>query len=463
MNNDDIKRIVSETVANPDVMSFLVKQIQDQIEKEQSKLEQNKIPEAKIDNHTKNKINDIKSKADNYTSNNEYVNKYISERDKYMDVFKKVTEKLNEAEDNKETNKKEITQEPSKKSWTQNISQASIMNNFSDGWYKWHQETTNGKVVSNMFFNLISDMKEPNDTFLNLYSIFTLHADEWTNWEIDHNDWEIPNLPISKLVDSYLYEFTKEESEIIDSNEDNVCSYSYVTVDDELPMLSIYIINYSKKTDKVYDFNRIIFTPSDDASENDVKLFYFDLYKYLSNISTIKNTLEDFCYTYINNYRIHGVEPIISSSEDYCKYIQDVILNLIDSKKKDGIKLNIKKEDTPDKTNSILDKLGIPHDNGVVNIPISDDKFISNRMDSMNKASEFLKSWFDLDEEEDIAVDPNNQDLKQFFMNVINDGFIKVEVFSPEHIHLNINGTLVFLKNPYASNPNKDIWGNDKT
>ena len=84
MNNDDIKKIVSETVSNPDVMSFLVKQIQDQIEKEQSKVEQNKISDKKveteIDNHTQDKINDIKSKADNYTSNNEYVNKYISER-----------------------------------------------------------------------------------------------------------------------------------------------------------------------------------------------------------------------------------------------------------------------------------------------------------------------------------------------------------------------------------------------
>ena len=92
MNNDDIKKIVSETISNPDVLSFLVNQIQDQIEKEQSKVEQNKTPEIKIDNHAKDKINDIKLKADNYTSNNEYVNKYISERDKYMDVFKKVTE-----------------------------------------------------------------------------------------------------------------------------------------------------------------------------------------------------------------------------------------------------------------------------------------------------------------------------------------------------------------------------------
>ena len=458
MNYDDIKKIVSETISNPDVLSFLVKQMQDQIEKEQSKVE------PKIDNHTKDKINDIKSKADNYTSNNEYVNKYISERDKYMDVFKKVTEKLNTKNVSIE---KEITQEPSKKSWTQNISQASMMHNFSDGWYKWHQQTTNGKVVSNMFFNLISDMKEPNDTFLNFYSIFTLHADEWTNWDMENFDWHIPNYPISKLVDSYVYEFTKEESETIDSNEDNVCSYSYVTVDDELPMLSIYIINYSKNTDKVYDFNRIIFTPSDDASENDVRLFYFDLYKYLSNISAIKNTLEDFCYTYINNYRIHGVEPIISSSEDYCKYIQDVILNLIDAKKKDGIKLTIKKEDTPDKTNSVLDKLGIPHDEkGNVEIPISDDKFISNRMDSMNKASEFLKDWFDLDDEEemeDVPVEDNEEDIKytintentkfsEFLSKAINDGYIKVEVLSPEHVYLNINGTNVFMINPYGNN-----------
>lgn len=452
MNNDDIKKIVSETVSNPDVMSFIVKQIQDQIEKEQSKVEQNKI---------KDKINDIKSKADNYTSNNEYVNKYISERDKYMDVFKKVTDKLN-PKDNEKPAQKEITQEPSKKTWTQNTSQVSMVHNFSDGWYKWHQETTDGKVWGNIFFDLVRGNNNNFDTFLSIYSILNLHADEWENWDIDHNDWEIPNYAISKLVDSYAYEFTKEESEIIDSNEDLVYSYTHVEVDDKLPMVSIYIMDYSKKTNKVYDFNRIIFTPSDNASENDRQLFYFDLYKYLNNPLTIETVLEDFCYTFINKHIIHGVSDFPTTDKEYYNLMHSLINSLLEEKKKDGIKLTIKKEDTPDKTNSILDKLGIPHDNGVVNIPISDDKFISNRMDSMNKASEFLKSWFDFDDEEDIAVDPNNQDLKQFFMNVINDGFIKVEVFSPEHIHLNINGTLVFLKNPYASNPNKDIWGNDK-
>ena len=56
----------------------------------------------------------------------------------------------------------------------------------------------------------------------------------------------------------------------------------------------------------------------------------------------------------------------------------------------------------------------------------------------------------------------DNETYNAFLTNVINDGFIKVEVFSPNHIYLNINGTNVFMKNPYASNPRKDIWGNDK-
>ena len=476
MNNDDIKKIVSETVSNPDVMSFLVKQIQDQIEKEQSKVEQTKISdkkvEAKIDNHTKNKINDIKSKADNYTSNNEYVNKYISERDKYMDVFKKVTEKVNEAKDNKETNKKEITQEPSKNTWTQNISQVSMMHNFSDGWYKWHQEITDGKVWGNIFFDLVRGNNNNFDTFLKIYSILNLHADEWENREVDHYDNTLYNLPISKLVDTYTYSFTKEESEIIDSNEDLVYSYTHVEVDNELPMVSIYIMNYSKKTNKVYDFNRIIFTPSDDASENDIQLFYFDLFKYLSDVSKIDYVLEDYCYTYINKYIIHGVSDFPTTDKEYYNLMNTLITYLLEEKKKDGIKLTIKKEDTPDKTNSVLDKLGIPHDeNGNVEIPITDggesldSKFISNRMDSMNKASEFLKDWFDLDDEkiedkkieddkesEKYFINTENIKFSKFLSKAINDGYIKVEVLSTEHVYLNINGTTIFMINPYGNN-----------
>ena len=471
MNNDDIKKIVSETVSNPDVMSFLVKQIQDQIEKEQSKVEQNKISdkkvEPKIDNHTKDKINDIKSKADNYTSNNEYVNKYISERDKYMDVFKKVTEKLNEAEDNKETNKKEITQEPSKKTWTQNTSQVSMMHNFSDGWYKWHQETTDGKVWGNIFFDLVRGNNNNFDTFLNIYSILNLYGDGWDNWDVDHYDHRISYLPISKLEDNYTYHFTKEESDIVDSNEDLVYSYTHIEVDNELPMVTIYLIDYSKKTNKVYDFNRIIFTPSDDASEEDIKSFYLHLFNYLRDKSNVCHVLDDYCYTFINKYIIHGVSIMPKTDEEYYKMMNLYLMFLLEEKKKESMKaetVEIKTTDTPDKTNSILDELGIPHDNGVVNIPISDNKFISNRIDSMNKASEFLKSWFDFDEEEemeDVPIEDSKEDIKytintentkfsEFLSKAINDGYIKVEVLSPEHVYLNINGTTIFMINPYG-------------
>lgn len=468
MNNDDIKKIVSETISNPDVLSFLVNQIQDQIEKEQSKVEKNKIPKTKteIDNHTKDKVDDIKSKADNYTSNNEHVNKYISERDKYMDVFKKVTEKLNTKNVSIE---KEITQEPPKKIWTQNTSQVSIMHNFTDGWYKWYQETTDGKIIGNIFFDLVRGNNNNFDTFLNIYSILNLYGDGWDNWDVAHIDWKIPNHPISKLEDCYTYNFTKEESQIVDSNEDKVYSYTHVEVDNELPMVSIYIINYSKKTNRVYDFNRILFTPLENASDEDIKSFYWHLFNYFRDVSNVSQVLEDYCYTYINKYIIHGVGIMPKTDEEYYKMMNLYLMFLLEKKKKESMKVEtveIKATDTPDKTNSILDNLGIPHDkDGNVEIPISSD-FISNRIDGMNKHSDSNI----IEEEPDNPFDgyyyfikgKDNQDIKQFLINVINDGFIKVDVFSPEHIHLNINGTNVFLENPYASNPHRDIWGNKK-
>lgn len=457
MNHDDIKKIVTETVSNPDILSFLVKQIQDQIEKEQSKAEQNK----------KN-IDEIKAKADNYTSNNAYLNKYISERDKYIDVFKKVTDKINQ-KDNEKPAQKEITQEPSKKTWTQqNTSQVSMMHNFSDGWYKWHQETTDGKVCGNIFFDLVRNKNNNFDAFLNIYSVLNLYGDGWENWEVDHYDNTLYNLPISKLVDTYTYNFTADESKKIDNNEDMVYSYTHVEIDNDLPMVSIYIIDYSEKTHKLYDFNRIIFTPSDDASEEDIKRFYWHLFNYLRDESNVRYVLEDYCYTFINKYIIHDVSIMSKTEEEYYKMMNLYLISLLEKKKKENMKVEtveIKATDTTDKTNSILDKLGIPHDNGVVEIPITDDNFISNRMDSMNKASEFLKDWFDLDDEkiegkkieddkesEKYFINTENIKFSKFLSKAINDGFIKVEVLSPEHVYLNINGTTIFMINPYGNN-----------
>ena len=388
-----------------------------------------------------------------------------------MDMFKKVTDKINQ-ENNKKSVQKEITQEPSKKTWTQKTSSYGYRYNFADGWYKWYQETIDGKVIGNIFFDLIRGNTNNLNAFLSIYSILNLHADEWENWEVDHYDQRILNLPISKLEDNYTYTFTKEESDIVYSNEDLVYSYTHVEIDNELPMVSIYIIDYSKKTNKVYDFNRIIFTPSEDASEEDIKSFYWHLFNYFRDESNVSYVLDDYCYTFINKYIIHGVSIMPKTEEEYYKMMNLYLMFLLEEKKKEGMKVEkveIKATDTTDKTNSVLDKLGIPHDEkGNVEIPISDgwglidNKFISNRIDSMNKASEFLKDWFDFDDEmEDVPVKEEKENSKytintenakfsKFLSKAINDGYINVEVLSTDHVYLNINGTTIFMINPYG-------------
>ena len=478
MNNDDIKKIVSETISNPDILDFIAKQIQDQIEKEQSKLEQDKISnkktEAKIDNHTKNKINDIKSKADNYTSNNEYVNKYISERDKFMGVFEKITkDKIKEdvrfvvGTETDYCEQCECVNECKKESDdNKNISYTSS----TSGWKQTINE--DGKPVGYLYFNFDSNNKDfdIHKQLLDLYSILTLHTEEWDNWDLFHYDYTKKNFYLSVLIDDYTYHFNAKEAKIVDSDEDDITSFIYTKPDDNLKMFSIYILNYSTKTNKLYDFIRIIITLPDELTEMDYENYYINLEKYFSDKQRLINLIEDYTYTFINRFKVNNHIPVKTDEDMYVILIGDIIRQIQDKINSQPIsgptKIEFKKEDTPDKTNSILDKLGIPHDEkGNVEIPISSD-FISNRISGMNKHSDINI----IEEEPDNPFDgyyyfikgKDNQDIKQFLINVINDGFIKVDVFSPEHIHLNINGTNVFLKNPYASNPNRDIWGNKK-
>lgn len=420
--NDNIEKILSETFKNPDVMSFLVKQVKEQLEKEQKDetAKQEKLNnktkidtifeehEKKMSNLLKNTklnknvgpiVHDMDKKVKSYLNNNDFLKDYINNRDQFMSIFDQAvknnpcekcsyhcdadcdydssTDYCSYCECKDDCEGDSITK--SYTSYTTGISQS---------------VDEKGNPVGYIYFNLDSNEQlDVEKQLLDYYTLIKLHADKWTNWEIDHYDNTLYNLPISKLVDTYTYNFTADESKKIDNNEDMVYSYTHVEIDNELPMVSIYIMDYSKKTNKVYDFNRIIFTPSDNASENDRQLFYFDLYKYLNNPLTIETVLEDFCYTFINKHIIHGVSDFPTTDKEYYNLMHSLINSLLEEKKKDGIKLTIKKEDTPDKTNSILDKLGIPHNNGVVDIPISDDKFILNRNSVMDKA-------FDCDKEE---------------------------------------------------------------
>lgn len=410
INNDkDIEKIVSETFQNPDVLSFIVKQIKDQIEKEQNKVQDNKITDNKITD----KINKIQSKADTYFGNNNYLKDYVDNRDKYMNVFNDVSNNLSKYEFKKEdsTDKTNSILDklgiPHDEDGSVTIPiNKEISNNVQSNYthFGWEKSSNKDKILGYLYFD--NKGRVDFDKVLDVYSTLSLYQEELTNWEYFDRDYTYNNYPISYSLDNYVYYFEPNESKDIDSNEANIISYIYIKPDDDLNMISVYMINCNTKTNKIYDFTRLIYTPCDNCSEASKDNFYYHLEKLItSNKNHIENRFEDYCYTYINQYKIQtiidGVEEIIcTNTNDVYKAIQDGIFKIIEEKKK-----------------------------------IAPYRY---------------------------EPKPENEELNKFLSNAINDGFIKVEIFSPEHIYLNINGTSVFMQNPYASIPNKDIWGNEK-
>ena len=83
-NNEDIKKIVEDAIKNMDpngeFFKNVVSQITKQINDEQKKVEPQKI------------TNVIKNKADTYLKDNKSLKDYISNRNKFMDVFEKITQ-----------------------------------------------------------------------------------------------------------------------------------------------------------------------------------------------------------------------------------------------------------------------------------------------------------------------------------------------------------------------------------
>lgn len=407
INNDkDIEKIVSETFQNPDVMSFIVKQIKDQIEKEQNKVPDNKITD---------KINKIQSKADTYLSNNNYLKDYVDNRDKYMNVFNDVSNNLSKYEFKKEdsTDKTNSILDklgiPHDEDGSVTIPiNKEISNNVQSNYthFGWEKSSLYGKSYGYLYFN--NNGKVNFDKVLDVYSTLSLHQDDFTNWEYEDIDYTYSDYPISYSLDNYTYEFEKSESEEIDSNQaskNSITSHIYIKPDDELNMVSIYMINCNDKTNKVYDFARWIFTPCDNCSEISMDNFYYHLSDLLSNVNNIEKLLGNYCYTYVRKYKIQTIfndveEIVCSNPEDVYKAIQNGLLAITKEKKK-----------------------------------IAPYRYYPK---------------------------PENEELNKFLSNAINDGFIKVEIFSPEHIYLNIDGTSVFMQNPYAGIPNKDIWGNEK-
>ncbi len=455
--DENIKKLVEDAIKNMDsngeFFKNIVSQITEQIKNEQEKTEkktyiidtfdniENKYSKVEIPKDTKTVIHDLNKIASKYLTNNKSLDDYISNRDKFMGVFEKITKDKIEKEidqyekafDNIEKIYKETITSDDDCS-KENISYTS----YTSGW----KQTTNknGNPIGYLYFNFnsngnfgndVSSNSDSPDTYkqiLDYYSILTLHADEWKNWTHFHKDRKINNFPLSLLVDEYIYQFEDYERGLIDSGGDNVTSFIYTKLDDELKMFYIYILNYSGVTNKLYDYIRLIITPPEDATEFDFKNYYFNLEQFFENKDIIEDFIgEDYCYTYIDRFKVNHHLPVNKEEDMYVLLQGDIIHQIIE-------KINSESK----KVESI------------------DDKFILNRID-VDKSFDLLKNFFDCnkDDKEGYSIghpiiNTGNKYYDDFLSKAINDGYIEVEFLSPESVHLNINGTLVFMNNPYG-------------
>ena len=448
---DNIEKILSETFKNPDVMSYIVQQVKEQLEKEQNdevakhekvinkkKLDDLfKAIETKRTEHLKNvKIpkdvgmvihKSLEDKANAYLGNNDYLKDYINNRDQFMTMFNKSIKDMKNAEDLckncsnhcdsdcdydfgtdscSHCECKDICEEDhptnSYTSYTTGISQS---------------VDEKGNPVGYIYFNLDSNTNiDIEKQLVDYYTLIKLHADEWTNWEQYHDDYEHDYFEEYDCLHSYIDEYSCVFDEERDYDEipekDMATSFIYTTLDDAVKSLTIYMLNFSRGTNILYDFKREIITIPENATKKFIDEFYFNLSKYISGSGYLV-TFPDItggkdyqCYDYVNQYKVNN-HPITDDEGLAHDYLNNDIVNAI--KKIDNKSYSSAKK-------------------------ISDDENTQRK---------------------------NKMDCIEFFRNAINDGFIKVEVFSPEHIHLNINGTKVFFNNPYACKPRKDILGND--
>ena len=310
-SKDNIEKIISETFNNPDVMSFIVKQVRDQLEKEQASIEEKNIPNQIENNPVSKKdivknilnefekkrikkdvkdpkdigdiihkdinsiINNMDKKAKTYLNNNSFLNDYIDNRDIFMNSFDKTIEdsKNENNEDDCENCSNHCEHDCDYDFETDYCSHCECKNDcdesdqnsssiFYTSYTSGYKQTTNeeGKPIGYLYFNFDSN-NEQIDIYKQIrdyYSILNLHADEWDNWDLFHYDYNKENFYLSVLIDDYTYHFSSKEAKIIDGDEDDITSFIYTKPDDNLKMFSIYMLNYSTKTNKLYDFIRII-------------------------------------------------------------------------------------------------------------------------------------------------------------------------------------------------------------
>lgn len=443
MDKNNIEKIVSETFNNPDVMSFIVNQVKSQIEKEQSKVEKENLDKkdsiknildsfekrhlknVKLPQDINSVIHDMDKKVNTYLNDNNFLKDYVDNRDVFMNMFSKSIEDTKNEEEPCEKCSNHCEHNCDYDFGTNSCSHCDTNeDNISNGTYTYfktglkHDVDEKGNPVGYIYFNLDSNGQiDIEKQLVDYYSLIAINSDTWTNWEQYHDEYHHEEIS----EDGCLYSFIDEYSCVFDEerdydeipDKDKVTSFIYTKFDNEVKSLTIYMLNFSRGTNILYDFKREIITLPQKATQKDYDEFYFNLSKYISdseNLVTIPDVTggKNYqCYDYVNQYKVNN-HPITDREDLAQNYLKKDIIDTI--------------------------------------------KEFDN------------KSYFDAKKisDDEKAQRKNKMDCIDFFRNAINDGFIKVEIFSPEHIYLNINGTKVFFNNPYACNPRKDILGNDE-
>ena len=391
MDKENIKTIISETLSSEEFMNGIIEQIQSQIEKEQEKVNE------------KAKVTKIKK----------LTNQYKSEKKKTQDMVKNV-------------NKKAI-----------NKNQASQKANLTPLYFMPKITTIDDEKICNIYTKFPETSSDINhadmgNNIKRLYSLLSANMNNWDNWYLDGTfNNNIQNTGISEIIDIYFYNFTDDDHRLIKNNKDSIKSYIYIDFDDLLKIMTIYMVNYSDVTHKVYDFYRWTFSPSYESYDEEIKLFYLNLYNYFSNSDNFQKTFIEYMDNLVDEYIIIYKDKRINSiQKEVVENLKDLLLSIIIDYKL------IKIDDALDKANEEEDGF-------------DDDK----ELDVLKEYSESCSEGFKIDPSDnslkiEINASKDKRDKIKLLLHLALDGFIKVN-YNQGDILFNIDGKIISIDNPY--------------
>ena len=369
MDKENIKKIISKTLSSEEFMNGIIEQIQSQIKEEQEKVNE------------KAKVTKIKKST----------NQYISETKKIQDMMKNV--KNNTKND---LNKNQINSKSNSNPLYFNLQR--INDTICD-------------IYTNFPENILDiNYSDMGNNIKRLNSFLDSNVESLNNWYFDELcDRDIPNRCISENLSAYFYQFFENES--IGST---ITSYIYIDFDDISNRMTIYIINYNNFNYKIYDFYKWIFEPNDNASDEEMILFYFNLYNYFLDVN-IQFPSDDCITERIRKYIItYQNKTIYSTKNTIIENLKDIILSITKSHVDDDLEddLDISKEYSKQASENI----NISSSDNTLNVEINSSK------DKIDKI--------------------------KLLLHLAMDGFIEVK-YNNGKILLDIDGNFVFMDNPY--------------